>query len=199
MPAIYTRGGDKGATSLFGGSRVPKQSLRVEAYGAVDEANSFIGNARSLLEADSWMRPVLHAIQERLFTAAAELASDAKGREILANLISQDDVDEMEHLIDKCLEITGPQRSFIIPGADPASSALHLARTVIRRAERRVLTLSEREDVRPILIKYINRLSDTLYACARVQERRAKYLEIEKIVRPIIDAQWDDIRPCLKD
>lgn len=198
MPAIYTRGGDKGATSLFGGTRVPKQSLRVEAYGAVDEANSFIGNARALLESDSWLRPVLHDIQERLFTAAAELASDAKGREILANLIGQADVDALEKLIDNCLKITGPQRAFIIPGADPASSALHLARTVIRRAERRILTLAETEDVRPILIKYINRLSDTLYAFARVQEHRTRYLEIEQIVRSVVDPQWEQIRQYLK-
>lgn len=193
MPNVYTRGGDKGTTALFGGSRVAKQSVRVEAYGAVDEANSAIGFARSLLGDECWMRAPLRNIQDRLFTAGAELASDDAGNQILANKISQADIDQMEALIDRCLSIVGAQHSFVIPGKDPASSALHVSRTVIRRAERRILTLAESEQVRPELIKYINRLSDVLFACARVQERAASVKRIEDAVRAVVSYNWAEI------
>lgn len=184
MPNVYTRTGDSGQTGLFGGSRVPKQSLEVEAYGTVDEANAAIGAARTVAAEPT--RQTLHQIQERLFTLAAELASDAKGKEILDNKISQADIDHLEQIIDMCLEVTGPQRAFIIPGKDPASAALHQARTVTRRAERRILTMSEHVPVRPEVIKYVNRLSDTLYALARVAETLADRERIEKLVRRLV-------------
>lgn len=184
MPNVYTRTGDTGQTGLFGGSRVPKQSLAVEAYGTVDEANAAIGAAKAIQPED--IREDLQAIQRRLFVLAAELASDAKGREILDNKISTDDVVDLEHLIDRCLAFTGPQRQFVVPGRDPASAALHQARTVIRRAERRMLTLAEHEPVRPEVIKYVNRLSDTLYALARVQETRYDLAHVEELVREAV-------------
>jgi len=185
MPAVYTRTGDKGATGLFGGSRVAKQSLRVEAYGTVDEANAAIGAAKAGLEHGDW-RDRVHAVQQRLFVLGAELASDAAGAEILDNLISEDDVASLERLIDDCLAITGPQRAFVVPGRDAVSAPFHTARTIVRRAERRVLTLSESEAVRPELVRYLNRLSDAVYALARLTETWFELARIEQVVRDVV-------------
>ena len=186
MPNVYTRSGDKGMTGLFGGSRVPKQSPLVEAYGTVDEANSTIGEAKAAMT-DPTIRATLHHIQQRLFTLAAELASDAAGREILDNKIGADDVTELEHLIDECLAVTGPQRNFVVPGRDQISGILHRARTVVRRAERRVLTAGEYEEIRPDVIKYLNRLSDALYALARLAEHRHDLAHVEQLVREAVE------------
>lgn len=184
MPNIYTRTGDAGDTGLFGGSRVPKQSLRVEAYGTVDEANAALGAAKALLPAGQWRRRV-HDVQQRLFVLAAELASDPEGAAVLANKINAEDITDLEHLIDDCLAVTGPQREFVVPGRDDRSGAFHQARTVARRAERRVLTLAETEPVRPELIKYLNRLSDAVYSLARLAETWRDE-EIERIVRDAV-------------
>lgn len=185
MPNVYTRTGDAGLTGLFGGSRVPKQDPGVEAYGTVDEANSAIGEAKAVAMDDS-VRATLHGIQQRLFVVAAELASDAKGREILANTVGPADVKDLEDLIDMCQVVTGPQREFVVPGRDVPSAALHRARTVVRRAERRVLTMGETIEVRPELIKYLNRLSDTLYALARLTEHHHDLTMIEQVVRTAV-------------
>jgi ATP:cob(I)alamin adenosyltransferase len=185
MPNVYTRTGDAGLTGLFGGSRVPKQDPGVEAYGTVDEANSAIGEAKAVAMDES-VRATLHSIQQRLFVVAAELASDAKGREILANTVGPADVKGLEDLIDMCQVVTGPQREFVVPGRDVPSAALHRARTVVRRAERRVLTMSETIPVRPELIKYLNRLSDTLYALARLTEHQHDMTMIERVVRTAV-------------
>ena len=184
MPHVYTRTGDKGDTGLFGGSRVPKQSLRVEAYGTVDEANAALGAAKAMLPAGQWRRRV-HDVQQRLFVLAAELASDPEGAAILANKINTGDITDLEHLIDDCLAVTGPQREFVVPGRDDRSGAFHQARTVVRRAERRVLTLAETEPVRPELITYLNRLSDAVYSLARLAETWRDE-EIERIVRDAV-------------
>ncbi len=186
MPAIYTRSGDKGATGLFGGSRVAKQSLRVEAYGTVDEGNAALGEAKAGLEPGPW-RDRIHEIQQRLFVLGAELASDEKGAAILGNKISDRDIELLERLIDDCLEITGPQRAFVVPGRDPVSARFHLARTVVRRAERRTLTLSEHEPVRPELIRYLNRLSDGVYALARLTETWHDRARVEQVVRAAVE------------
>ncbi|MCC6498082.1 MAG: cob(I)yrinic acid a,c-diamide adenosyltransferase [Propionibacteriaceae bacterium] len=185
MPNVYTRTGDAGLTGLFGGSRVPKQDPGVEAYGTVDEANSAIGEAK-VVAMDESVRATLHGIQQRLFVVAAELASDARGREILANTVGPADVKDLEDLIDMCQVVTGPQREFVVPGRDVPSAALHRARTVVRRAERRVLTMSETIAVRPELIKYLNRLSDTLYALARLTEHHHDLTMIERLVRTAV-------------
>lgn len=182
MPNVYTRSGDKGTTGLLGGTRVPKQSPLVEAYGTVDEATVTIGEAKVATE-DPWTRAELHHVQQRLFTLAAELASDAAGRQMLDGTISDRDVTDLEHLIDDCLAVTGPQRSFVVPGRDGPSSLLHRARTVVRRAERRVLTAAEDEPVRPELVTYLNRLSDALYALARLAEHRYDTARVETLVR----------------
>lgn len=186
MPAVYTRTGDKGATGLFGGSRVAKQSLRVEAYGTVDEGNAALGEAKAGLEPGPW-RDRIHEIQQRLFVLGAELASDEKGAAILGNKISDRDIELLERLIDDCLEITGPQRAFVVPGRDLVSASFHQARTVVRRAERRTLTLSEHEAVRPEVIKYLNRLSDAVYALARLTETWHDQARVEEVVRAAVE------------
>ncbi len=185
MPNVYTRTGDAGSTGLFGGSRVPKQDPEVEAYGTVDEANAAIGEAKAAATDES-VRATLHGIQQRLFVLAAELASDEKGRAILDNTISADDVADLESIIDMCLEVTGPQRAFVVPGRDAPSAALHKARTVARRAERRVLTMAETREVRPEVVKYLNRLSDTLYALARLTEHTYDIGRVEQLVRAAV-------------
>ena len=185
MPAVYTRTGDKGGTGLFGGTRVEKQSPRVEAYGTLDEANSTIGLAKTRV-ADPEFRTHLHDIQQRLFTVAAELASDDAGAAQLDNLVGNIDVEALERLIDRCLAETGPQRQFVVPGRDEVSAGLHIARTLVRRAERRVLTARESSPVRIEVIMYLNRLSDTLYALARVFEERFTRDRVEKVVREVV-------------
>ncbi|MDR1851530.1 MAG: cob(I)yrinic acid a,c-diamide adenosyltransferase [Propionibacteriaceae bacterium] len=181
MPNVYTRSGDKGLTGLLGGTRLPKDDVRVEAYGTVDEANSAIGAAKTWLSAEP--KDTLHGIQKRLFALAAEVASDEAGIATLKEKISQPDIDALEQLIDRCLAFTGEQHKFVIPGANPSSAALHVARTVVRRAERRVITLSGLSPVRPEIVKYLNRLSDALFAMARVEEVKQERLELERIVR----------------
>jgi len=186
MPNVYTRTGDAGSTGLFGGSRVPKQDPEVEAYGTVDEANAAIGEAKAAAT-DSSVRETLHGIQQRLFVLAAELASDAKGRAVLDNTISNSDVTDLESIIEECLAVTGPQRAFVVPGRDAPSAALHKARTVTRRAERRVLTMAETREVRPELVKYLNRLSDTLYALARLTEHTYDLGHVQQLVRAAVE------------
>jgi ATP:cob(I)alamin adenosyltransferase len=185
MPNVYTRTGDTGLTGLFGGSRVPKLDPGVEAYGTVDEANSAIGEAKALATDES-IRATLHGIQQRLVVLAAELASDDAGRAILDNTISPADVKDLEDLIDMCLSVTGPQRNFVVPGRDVPSGALHAARTVARRAERRVLALASQREVRPEVITYLNRLSDTLFALARLSEHQFDQAHVTQVVREAV-------------
>ncbi|MCT1458350.1 cob(I)yrinic acid a,c-diamide adenosyltransferase [Aestuariimicrobium sp. p3-SID1156] len=186
MPAVYTRTGDKGDTGLFGGSRVAKQSSRVEAYGTIDEANAMIGLAKSRLE-DEALKDQLHHIQQRLFTVGAELASDEKGATQLDGLVDAKDVADLEALIDTCLAETGPPRHFVVPGRNESSGSLHVARTLVRRAERRVLSAAETSPVRPEVVKYLNRLSDCLYAIARVCEERFTRDQVEATVRAAVE------------
>lgn len=165
MANLYTKTGDKGQTSLVGGSRVSKSSPRVECYGTIDEANSMLGLAYAQTD-QTYIRTTVHAIQGRLFSLGAELASDAEGLSKLQGTISDEDVAFLEGVVDTCTETTGKQTHFVIPGVDPASAALHVARTIVRRAERRMVELPVRE----VLLRYINRLSDAVYAMARLQE-----------------------------
>ncbi len=188
MPNVYTRTGDKGTTGLFGGARTPKNDIRVEAYGTMDEANAFIGWAKSIIE-DEAIRDILNGIQKRIFVLAAELASDAKGKEMLADKISQKDVDELEHQLDKYLAVVGKQKDFVVPGANPSSAALHQARTVVRRAERRIIDYSDQETVRPELIKYANRLSDLLFVLARMEEYNDTVRQVTRKVEEVLKKQ----------
>jgi cob(I)alamin adenosyltransferase len=164
---IYTKTGDKGETSLIGGTRVPKYNERIEAYGTLDELNSFVGYLRDQLN-DDHLRNVLLRIQENLFTAESELATDPE-KEIKRDLphLSEEDVMELEHEIDTMNMHLPGLSSFILPGGHPLVSLCHVCRTICRRGERIIIKLASEMPVDEILIKYINRLSDYLFVLAR--------------------------------
>ncbi len=166
---IYTRGGDKGKTSLLDGTRVPKNSARVDSYGTIDELNSTLGLAKNFLEHPK-MREKIHIVQRELFAVAAELA-DPSGREFSSKL-TEEHITRFEGWIDEYVAKLSPATKFIVPGSNKESGILHMARTVCRRAERLIISLDEHEPVNPLLIKYINRLSDVLYILARTVEER---------------------------
>jgi len=165
--SIYTRKGDKGKTGLLTGERIEKDSPQVEAYGTVDELITVLGVAK--VHSGERVASFLHAIQQRLFNAAAELATSHDDNEIFGflNRISETDVTDLEHLADELTEELPPISNFVIPGGTKSAAFLHQARTVCRRAERRVISLSEQKPVSPVIIKYLNRLSDTLFVIAR--------------------------------
>ncbi len=164
---IYTKTGDKGETSLIGGTRVPKYDERIEAYGTLDELNSFIGYLRDQLS-DPHTRAVLLHVQENLFTAESLLATDPE-KEINRSLphLSEADVFELEQEIDSINLHLPALSSFILPGGHPLVSLCHICRTVCRRGERIIIKLAAERVVDEILIKYINRLSDYLFVLAR--------------------------------
>ena len=166
LTRIYTRGGDAGETSLGDGRRVPKSDLRVAAYGTVDETNSVIGLARLSTEGD--VDAMLARIQNDLFDLGADLCTPSDGRKAEGALrIVDAQVERLEHEIDRMNERLKPLTSFILPGGAPAAAALHLARTVCRRAERLICELAQHEPVNDAAIHYINRLTDHLFLLAR--------------------------------
>ena len=166
LTRIYTRGGDKGETSLGDGARVPKQSLRVEAYGTVDEANATIGLARLHTEGEA--DAMLARIQNDLFDLGADLCTPQTGRRAAGALrIVAPQVKRLEIEIDAMNAELQPLNSFVLPGGTPAAAYLHLARTVTRRAERLTCALAAEEKVNPEAIKYLNRLSDHLFVLGR--------------------------------
>ena len=176
LTRIYTRGGDKGKTSLGRGERVAKHDPRVEAYGTVDEANSVLGLARSAITRTALGGPPYHEadamlarIQNDLFDLGADLCTpegEAKrGEQALRIVASQ--VERLEHEIDTMNADLAPLKSFILPGGSEAAAWLHLARTVARRAERRMTQLAAEQSINPEAIKYINRLSDHLFVLSR--------------------------------
>ncbi|NHM33292.1 cob(I)yrinic acid a,c-diamide adenosyltransferase [Neobacillus terrae] len=165
---IYTKTGDKGATSLIYGQRVSKNDARVEAYGTCDEANSMIGLALSYLEKESFteknqLERVFHRIQTTLFYVGAELATP-KGKEVKWSL-SEVDIETMEKQIDEWDGVLPALTNFILPGGHPAGAAFHVARTITRRAERCAVGLED--EVNPLVLAYLNRLSDLLFVSAR--------------------------------
>lgn len=163
---IYTKTGDKGQTSLYDGTRVDKDSIRVESYGTIDELNSYIGLCMHYINEDE--KKVLFNIQRDLFYIGSELST--KNTEKLNKVVTDNDIKNLENIIDKYMGEAKGIDSFIIPGTSLASAHLHIARTICRRAERIIISLSKIEEVNPMLIKYINRLSDALYAIARYSE-----------------------------
>ncbi len=166
LTRIYTRGGDKGETSLGDGARVAKHALRVAAYGTVDEANAAIGLAR--LQADPEADLMLGRIQNDLFDLGADLCTPEGGRRSTGALrISAAQVTRLESEIDAMNAVLRPLDSFVLPGGSPAAAFLHLARTVTRRAERLVSELAAREAVNSEALKYLNRLSDHLFVLSR--------------------------------
>lgn len=175
---IYTRTGDQGETGLFGGGRVAKSNVRVAAYGAVDELNAVLGWAATQQGTDVAGR--LRGVQEDLFAIGAHLATPGAGaRKRPALPALPDDVGELEAWIDE-LDAGLPQlRAFILPGGSPAAAALHVARTVCRRAERSVVALAGAEVVAPGVVVYLNRLSDLLFTLARAANRAAGIPDVE--------------------
>lgn len=169
---MYTKTGDKGETALYGGTRVSKASARVESYGNIDELNSFIGVAKSQID-EAEVLAQLKKIQFNLFTVGSEAATPidklflANGKPRLSLLLDENDINELEVWMDNFEEKLQPLQYFILPGGGKAATALHVARTVCRRAERSLVFLKESEEVRPELIKYLNRLSDYLFVLAR--------------------------------
>jgi cob(I)alamin adenosyltransferase len=172
---IYTKTGDKGDTGLFGGGRVQKNHPRVEAYGDVDELNASIGLARAI-ELMPRVDEVLVPIQRDLFAIGAILATPdrEKMRQHLEKArIDEDRIAQLEHAIDDGDRELDPLKAFIMPGGTPKAAALHVARTVCRRAERRVVELQADTDLPQLVVVYLNRLSDLLFTLARVANRRA--------------------------
>ncbi|WP_321373440.1 cob(I)yrinic acid a,c-diamide adenosyltransferase [uncultured Draconibacterium sp.] len=164
---IYTKTGDDGTTGLVGGSRVKKYDLRLESYGTVDELNASIGVIRSY-DNGSDVEELLLKIQNKLFNIGSRLASDEKGKEFTDKLVVKtEDVEMLEKAIDKYHETLPELSNFILPGGELSAAQCHMARTICRRAERRILEFSEQTPVEPELIKFINRLSDYLFVLAR--------------------------------
>lgn len=187
---IYTRTGDRGETGLFGGQRVPKDHVRVDAYGEVDELNSVLGLAIVHLEAagEAELATGLRGIQADLFAVGANLATPAPedgGRPSdYIPALEPTRAEDLERLIDAAEGELEPLKSFILPGGAPAAAALHLARTVCRRAERRVVALSHEAHVGAEYVVYLNRLSDLLFTLARLANRRAGVEDVPWIPNP---------------
>ncbi len=164
---IYTRTGDAGSTRLASGAPVSKSSLRVSAYGEVDETNAVIGMARLSTAGAAPLDPILARIQNDLFDLGADLATPGSGEDPKALRIVAGQVERLEREIDALNADLSPLTSFVLPGGSPAAAALHLARTVCRRAERAAVALAAEEAVNPEALRYLNRLSDLLFVAAR--------------------------------
>lgn len=164
---IYTKTGDGGNTSLIGGTKISKAHLRIEAYGTVDELNSYIGLCKDLLGEPG--NAILPEIQDRLFTIGSALACDPeKETKMKIPDLKEDDVSLLENEIDRMNEVLPPMKSFLLPGGHPTVSHVHVARCICRRAERSCVRLqTEKNEVEPIIPKYLNRLSDYLFVLAR--------------------------------
>jgi cob(I)alamin adenosyltransferase len=179
-PKIYTRAGDDGGTGLFGSGRVSKDDQRVVAYGRVDELSAYIGWAVAV-DCGAELNARLQSIQHRLFDVGADLATPAGTafRERLPRLVDDHDVNALESWIDECTMQTPELRAFILPGGSEQAARLHIARVACRSAEREVVTLSKSEEIRPEILRYLNRLSDFLFAAARYANHRAGVADIE--------------------
>ncbi|MBI3270531.1 MAG: cob(I)yrinic acid a,c-diamide adenosyltransferase [Planctomycetes bacterium] len=170
---IYTKTGDDGSTGLFDGTRVPKSNARVDAYGEVDELNSCLGAVRAFLE-DTELRDLLLGIQRDLFALGARLADPAfekrpkKGKTELG----EERIVEFERLMDRFDAQLPPLRGFLLPGGTKAGALLHVARTVCRRAERKIVGLPAADAASPFVVRYVNRLSDLLFVLARAENQR---------------------------
>jgi len=175
---IYTKTGDIGETSLFGGKRVLKSELRIDAYGTVDELNSWVGLLRDV-QTEPGMKDLLKEVQDRLFTLGSELAADPDKKKLKVPDLHEGDVELLEKAIDKMDERLEPLRNFILPGGHINVSYCHIARTVCRRAERLTVALHHITPVPPLSIKYLNRLSDFLFTLSR---KMAKDLGAEEVI-----------------
>ncbi len=174
---IYTKTGDDGTTGLFGGARLSKDDIRIEAYGTVDELNSIIGWLMTVIP-DQQIDSLLQNIQSRLFTVGSNLASQP-GKDMITPDLLEEDIALLETSIDKMQATLAPLTHFIMPGGSQSVSAAHIARTVCRRAERRCVTLSNKSSVEPIILLYLNRLSDFFFVLARWLAVREGVTEIK--------------------
>ncbi len=165
---IYTKTGDKGTTALYGGERVPKDSLRVECYGTVDELNSILGLANVEIS-DSSVKKLLVLIQNKLFTMGGELATPSNKNELNNIRLEAEDIVVLEISIDKYENNLEPLKQFVLPGGSKGASLLHFARSVCRRTERLVTSLSKNEEISKLILIYLNRLSDLLFVLARFE------------------------------
>ncbi len=170
---VYTKTGDKGLTSLIGGKRVSKALARVEAYGDVDELNSVLGIVMAEAR-DLEIKEIINEIQNDLFIIGADLASPP---DIQVPRIKEERIAELENTIDKLLEELDPLKEFILPSGSGGGPYLHLARTVSRRAERRIVKLMEEEQLGENVLVYLNRLSDLLFVMARIENKRGDFNE----------------------
>lgn len=169
---IYTKTGDDGTTSLFGGKRVSKADLRIDTYGTVDELNSWVGVLRDQAVNQS-RKEILIEIQDRLFTVGSTLATEP-GTKVKIPLLAEKDIEFLEKQIDKMELDLAPMRFFVLPGGNQAISFGHVVRTVCRRAERLAIALNQTEPINPLVIKYLNRLSDYLFVLCRAMTNELK-------------------------
>lgn len=173
---IYTKTGDKGQTSLLGGKRLPKNDIRIEAYGSVDELNCFIGVLRDSYNENS-VNNLLIEIQDRLFTIGSTLAAAGDMSKFKIPHINENDILILENSIDAMNNELEPMRSFILPGGCLPASHAHVCRTVCRRAERRCVELSNNEEVPEIIVKYLNRLSDYFFVLSRFISKKMGFVD----------------------
>lgn len=164
---IYTKTGDKGETSLFDSKRVSKDDIRVESYGTIDELGSWIGLTKNYID-DVDMHNELQNIQNKLFTVASNLATEDQTK--IKHHIVEEDIHVLEGLIDHYMGKLNNPKGFIVTGSSKKSGYLHVARTICRRGERRIISLAKIAEIDPLVTKYVNRLSDVLYAMARFSE-----------------------------
>ena len=174
---IYTKTGDKGTTALFGGKRVSKAHERINAYGTVDELNSYVGLLRDQ-EVNADRSNVLVEIQDRLFTLGSILATEPGNQKVKVPKLINDDVTYLEKEIDKMNEVLPEMKSFVLPGGHQSVSFCHVARCVCRRAERLVIELTESENVPELVIIYLNRLSDYLFVLSRMMTQELNANEV---------------------
>jgi cob(I)alamin adenosyltransferase len=174
---IYTKGGDRGETGLFGGTRVPKDDLRIRTYGTLDEANAALGMAICQEGIPQEVQVRLKRIQGELFQLGAELATP-RGKRIGMALIEDAHVEALEKEIDAMEAQLTPLKTFILPGGTAGSSWAHMARTISRRAERELVTLNRAEPMRPVTLHYLNRLSDYLFVTARFLNHSAQVADV---------------------
>lgn len=174
---IYTKQGDAGQTGLLGGARVSKDSLRIQAYGTLDELNASLGLVLALCDLPKDLRTPLLRVQGEIFQVGAELATPAD-KKVGAAVVTTAHTAALEKEIDQMESVLPALKSFILPGGSEATARLHLSRTISRRAEREAVTLSQAEQIREELLQYLNRMSDYLFVCARYANHLLKVADI---------------------
>jgi cob(I)alamin adenosyltransferase len=170
---IYTKTGDEGTTALFGGQRLPKSDLRIDAYGTIDELNSHLGLLRDQ-PVNISRKEILVEIQDRLFTIGSILATEPGNTKVKIPSLQESDITLLENEIDKMDSVLPPMKTFVLPGGHPSVSIGHIVRTVCRRAERLVIALHEQNPVDTLVVKYLNRLSDYLFMLCRLMAQELK-------------------------